>query len=186
MKTIAFDIDSVLFPVNEAAILPALSTHFGRTVSKEEIIDFDYQKCFGGGRKAEAAKDVAFAQFRRSDLYDGHQLNEKQRICLHVLRAAGYRVLVVSSPFGEHASSKWSYCQRAGFYHKDIVLCGDKRLVDFDLLIDDRPETVAHIGPERAIVFDQPWNRRMATKYTRVLGWDKMLPGILRHLSINN
>ena len=186
LKTIAFDIDSVLFPVNDLAVLPALSEHFGRTVSKEEITDFDFRKCFGGGNKAVAAQAVAFEQFRRSDLYDGHQLSIEQDRTLRVLRMAGHRVLAVSSPFREHASSKWSYCQRAGFDHEDIVLCGDKRLVRFDLLIDDRPDTIQQIGPERSLVFDQPWNTLLHSRFGRVMGWDKMLPRILRHLAINN
>ena len=188
LKTIAFDIDSVLFPVNELAVLPALSEHFGRTVSKDEITDFDYRKCWPNEPQAvaNAAQAVAFEQFRRRDLYDGHELNKHQRDTLGVLRAAGYRVLAVSSPFQQHASSKWAYCLRAGFDHKDIVLCGDKRLVDFDLLIDDRPYAIHQIGPERSLVFDQPWNTRLPTRFGRVMGWEVMLPRILRHLAINN
>ena len=188
LKTIAFDIDSVLFPVNELAVLPALSEHFGRTVSEDEITDFDYRKCWPNEPQAvaNAAQRVAFEQFRRPDLYDGYKISDTQRDTLDVLRAAGYRVLAVSSPFREHASSKWAYCQRADFYHKDIVLCGDKSLVRFDLLIDDRPDTIRMIGPERSLVFDQPWNTRLPTRFGRVMGWELMLPSILRHIEINN
>jgi 5'(3')-deoxyribonucleotidase len=152
---IAFDVDSVLFPVNHIAVLPALSDYFGRQVEHEEITAFDYRECFPG-EDGEAARAID---------------------ALGILRTT-YRVIAVSTPFTEHASSKWAYCLRAGFDHSDIVLCGDKTLVDFDLLFDDRADTIEAVGPERGRIFDQPWNRHLPDSYPRVRNWTQVLSAV--------
>lgn len=173
---VAFDVDSVLFPVNHIAVLPALSDYFGRQVEHEEITAFDYRECFPG-EDGEAARAIAFAQFRRNNLYDGHMLAPEIYNALGILRTT-YRVIAVSTPFTEHASSKWAYCLRAGFAAEDIVLTGDKTLVDFDLLFDDRADTIEAVGPERGRIFDQPWNRHLSDSYPRVRNWTQVLSAV--------
>jgi len=181
MSDIAIDVDSVLFPINDMVILPAFHAAgirlgpSARPIVKEDITDFDYEKCLGPW-----AKVVAFQQFQRPDLYDGYTLGEYPRAVVDELRDTYDRVIAVTSPFWQHASSKWNYCLRAGFDHKDIVLCGDKSLVDFDVLLDDRPETIAQIGRDRAVVFDQPWNRfdPPGIHYVRAHGWGEVLEKI--------
>lgn len=169
-RIIAIDVDSVLFPVNDLAVLPALHAA-GFEVTKEDITAFDYAACLG-----REAKRIAFEQFARTDLYDGHETPYQVDTVLEQLRAYN-RVIAVSSPFAQHASSKWSYCLRAGFEHDEIVLCGDKLLVDFDVLVDDRPETLLRLGNRRAVVFDQPWNRGVQG-IPRARGWHEVLPAI--------
>ncbi len=166
MATIAIDVDSVLFPINELVILPLLSARLGREVSKDEITSWAYGEIEGG-------KEIAYEAFRRSSLYDPYDLSMTPHASkeLGVLRKRYKRVLAVSSPFAGHATSKWRYIQRCGFEHNDIVLCGDKSLVDFDVLVDDRPDTALEMGPGRVVVFDQPWNRDVPLEYERAYNW---------------
>ena len=168
-KLIAIDCDSVLFPLNELAVLPVLSDHFNREVRKDEITDWHYTEL---GREA---RNLAFEQFRRPDLYDGYRLEKIMPGAAKVLADLReyHRVIAVSSPVEEHACSKWRFLRRCGFSHQDIVLTGDKRLVDFDVLLDDGPTYCLDIGPAHALVFDQPWNRADELQdFVRAYGWD--------------
>jgi 5'(3')-deoxyribonucleotidase len=163
-RIIAFDMDSVLFDINQEVILPALEMD-GYRHELEEIWDFDYARCLGLEQKR-----IAYREFARRDLYDGHSVSEEAMLTLEILRRNRNRVLAISSPFAGHASSKWSFLLRAGFQHKDIVLCGDKALVEYDVLIDDAPKYLRQVGNRRAIVFDQPWNRQLKG-FVRAEGW---------------
>lgn len=168
-RTVAIDCDSVLFPINELVILPMLTARLGRTVYKREITSWTYGDIPDG-------KEIAMEGFTRPNLYDGYDLSvtPDAEDALAVLRSQ-YRVIAVSTPFRKHASSKWAYLQRIGFKDEDIVLCGDKDLVRFDVLVDDRPDTARAIGPLKVVVFDQPWNRDTDLSiphFQRAFGWE--------------
>ena len=176
MKTIGIDVDSVIFPMNELVILPALE-RAGFPTRLEEITDFDYAVCLG-----REQRDVAFTAFKNPKLYDPYKLSPEVADGLAVLRSQ-YRVLAVTSPFAEHASSKWRYCLRAGFDHKDIVLAGDKTLLRLDVLVDDRGETCLAMGLTSAVVYDRPWNRQDTLNgFTRAYGWDDIPRKVARML----
>jgi 5'(3')-deoxyribonucleotidase len=167
-KTIAIDCDSVLFPINELVVLPLLSSRLGREVRKIEITDWDYGEIDG-------AKEIAYEAFAREDLYDGYQPGVIAPDAMDVLADLRYRhrVLAVSSPVATHAGSKWEYLRRCGFKHEDIVLCGDKSLVEFDVLLDDAPKYLLDVGAAHAVVFDQPWNRGIDLRdFERAYGWE--------------
>ena len=176
---VAIDVDSVLFPINEEILIPEWARH-GLEVELEDITDFDYLKCL-----TKEHKRIAFAQFRRRYLYDGYNITEEIEESLSRMRGL-YRVIVVSSPFAQHAESKWKFCQRAGFDHTDIVLVGDKTLVDCDVLLDDRPSTLAEIGLLQGLVFDRPWNQQNYLRHhLRATSWasvprmvDKLTEGL--------
>jgi 5'(3')-deoxyribonucleotidase len=176
-KTLALDVDSVLFPINELVVLPLMSARLGRTVAKSEITDWDYSAIPGG-------KEIAYSAFRRPSLYDPYTTSDTPGLgpALKRLRAM-FRVIAVSSPFAGHATSKWRYLQRLGFDHADIVLTGDKRLVGFDLLVDDAPKYLLDLSPERALVFDQPWNGvEELVEYERAYGWEDLPDTAVRML----
>jgi len=160
-KIIALDLDSTLFPLNELVVLPALRAA-GFDVKMWDITTFDWEECLG-----PEVKKIAMSVYMRPDLYDGLELSDEAIRLLDSLRRRYSRVIMVTSPFQQHAGSKWAFCQRAGFAHKDIFMCGDKALVNFDVLLDDRAETCAKIGPRRAVIFDRPWNRDLSPYFTR-------------------
>lgn len=182
---IGIDVDSVLFPITEEVIIPAWR-EAGLDGCMQDIVDFDYLQCPNLSR---AHKAVAFEQFRRFDLYDGHRPSRTARAVLDTLREQ-YRVVAVTTPFAEHATSKWQFCLRAGFHHRDIVLCGDKELAGVDLLLDDRAETAQQLGVDRVVVFDRPWNRDlygsmtddMGRPFHRAYGWDDVSRKVARLL----
>ena len=150
--TIAVDVDSVMFPVNELVVLPSLRMQ-GFRVELEDIIDFDYHACLTASEARAAMRCL-----KSATLYDGWNLTQAEAATLKRLRHMG-RVIAATSPFVQHASSKWSYCHRAGFAHSDIAMIGDKTLLKFDVLVDDRPDTLMALPSETVIVFDRPWNR---------------------------
>jgi 5'(3')-deoxyribonucleotidase len=167
MRTIAIDCDSVLFPINEVAVLPYMSAALGREVSRNEITDWTYGAIEDGFKHAKVI-------FTRPNLYDGYDLSITEGAVdgLAALRATYDRVIAVSAPFWQHASSKWAYLLRCGFHHDDIFLCADKASVRFDVLVDDAPHTCVEIGANRVVVFDQPWNRDLDLTYPRAYGWE--------------
>jgi 5'(3')-deoxyribonucleotidase len=151
---IAIDVDSVMFPVNELVVLPALR-HQGWDYQLADLTTFGYEYCLGS-----AAARQAYACLRSPTLYDGWGLTNAEDSTVRRLREMG-RVIAVSTPMVQHIASKWAYCERAGFAPGDIVLTGDKGLVTFDVLIDDRPDTIMSLPEEQTIVFDRPWNREV-------------------------
>ena len=175
--TVAIDCDSVLFPINELVVLPLLESRLGREVRKQDITDWGYSEIPGG-------KQIAYEAFKRPNLYDGYTLKVMPGAedALAVLRSQ-YRVIAVSSPFAQHAGSKWSFLQRCGFDHEDIVLCGDKGLVGLDALVDDAPSHALRVGRERCVVFDQPWNREDAlSDFERAFSWEDVPRKVARLL----
>lgn len=175
---VAVDCDSVLFPINELVVLPLLRERLGREVQKQEITSWDYVEI-------EGAKKIAYEAFKRPNLYDAYDLSVMPGAVdgLAVLRSQ-YRVIAVSSPFAEHATSKWSFLRRCGFKHEDVVLCGDKRLVQFDVLLDDAPMHLLDVGSAHAVVFDQPWNRvDELDSFERAYGWEDVPRKVARLLA---
>lgn len=166
-RTIGIDVDSVLFPINELVVLPYLRT-FGYDMELEDIYAFDYGD--------PEIKRLAFECFKRTDLYDGYTPEDDAMMALEMLRQYN-RVIAVSSPFAQHASSKWAYCQRSGFQHEDIVLCGDKSLVNMDALVDDRVDTALELGSRRVVIFDRPWNDDLLG-FSRAFGWRQVIPAL--------
>ncbi len=164
-KIIALDLDSTLFPINEWLVLPTLRANGFPDVTIDDVTAFDWEECLG-----RRAKAVAFDVYNDPNLYDGLNLPAEAQQLLSDLRNRYDRVIVVTSPFPQHAGSKWNLCVRSGFAHKDIFMCGDKAMVNFDVLLDDRAETCAKIGPRRAVVFDRPWNQKLSPYFTRAFG----------------
>ena len=167
MRTVALDVDSVLFPINELQVLPYMEQVLGYPVDKSEVTTWTFGDIPRG-------RELALAVFTRPDLYDGFTVKHTPGLAdaLALLRSQ-YRVLAVSAPFAEHATSKWHYLRRLGFTDDRIVLTGDKGLVDFDVLVDDKPLTAEVLGPSRVVVFDQPWNRVDDLQlHHRAYNWD--------------
>ncbi len=164
-KIIALDLDSTLFPLNEWLVLPALWANGFPDVTIDDVTAFDWEECLG-----RRAKEIAFSVYKNPNLYDGFALPAEAQQLLSDLRNRYDRVIVVTSPFAAHAGSKWNLCLRSGFAHKDIFMCGDKAMVNFDVLLDDRAETCQEVGPRRAVVFDRPWNQDLNSIYFRAYG----------------
>ena len=58
-----------------------------------------------------------------------------------------------------------------------LIICSNKKLINADILIDDRLETIKE-WPNKGIVFAQPWNvlsAEEAVRYTRCNGWSETM-----------
>lgn len=85
------------------------------------------------------------------------------------LRAAGHRVVFVTSSNAMQAGKKLEWLQRHGFLgteheQPDYYVANDKSLIAADLLIDDRPKNVANF-PGRTILFARPHNERWRLEF---------------------
>ena len=174
-KTIAVDCDGVLVAVHK--IIDEVWAERGLPFQHDpHVTDFDYRKCVGN-----LAKELAYGVFQRPDLYDSPylELEEGAMAGLCALRASQYNVIAVSSPFAQHAGSKWGLLRRLGFEHDEIFLTGAKHEVRWDTLIDDRAETVLETPHYLdALLFSQPWNRwvnEYPANVRRVGSWDDIL-----------
>jgi 5'(3')-deoxyribonucleotidase len=165
---IGIDVDGVLAPIH--LLIDELWAEHGLDIAHEpDVTDFDYELCVG-----KKAKELAYGVFRRRQLYDNMNPDLGAVEALNLFRE-DHRVIAVTTPFAEHASSKWSFCQRAGFAHNDIFLCGDKHfLTQLDVLVDDKAETLIE-APFAGILFDQPWNRWLRHHPRRARGWGDVM-----------
>lgn len=84
------------------------------------------------------------------------------------LRRAGHRVIFITSCiFGGNIDDKWKWLIDNGFlsaemHSLDFMAVTDKVLINVDLMIDDKPATVANFG-SRGVMFKRPWNNGPAT-----------------------
>lgn len=171
--TIGIDVDGVLAMVHQK--IDEVWADAGLEISHEpDVTDFDYAKCVG-----KEAKALAYEVFKWTDLYDNMAPPQEAMNALRELRRR-YNVVAVSAPFPEHASSKWSFCQRAGFGTGEIFLTHAKHHVKLDALVDDKVETLFD-APYLGVLFDQPWNRWCLHYPRRARSWDE----IQKYLDVN-
>jgi 5'(3')-deoxyribonucleotidase len=76
------------------------------------------------------------------------------------LRKMGYRVICVTSNYGEVGDAKFYALERLGFNFpkEDFFEASDKSLIACDYLIDDNPTNVLKSYGE-GVLFSQPWNK---------------------------
>jgi 5'(3')-deoxyribonucleotidase len=161
---IGIDVDGVLAMVHKAVDKAWATAELPFTHDKD-VLDYDYDKCVG-----KVAKRLAYEVFAIPTLYDNMAVDRSAASALRELRA-NHRVVAVTAPLAEHAGSKLRFCQRAGFDLHDTFLCHDKHLLELDVLVDDRAETLIE-PPFVGILFDQPWNRWCHRHPRRAFNWN--------------
>ena len=174
MHTVALDMDGVMVDWSQRAV-NAINEELGTNYLVSDIRHFNYAESFG----KPARKIVYEKVLSDPHLYDDIDPEPGFEVALEELRSK-YRVIAVTAPVVGHASSKLRWLHRHGFSHKDTFLCHDKKMVDFDVLVDDKLETF-HELRERCILFFRPWNRSVfeddATPIpfkALVVGWDEV------------
>lgn len=107
------------------------------------------------------------------------------------LRALGLRPVIVTKPWT--SSTTWAFerikwvMYRLGIPAEDIILCDNKWRIAGLTLCEDSPknaEAWARVHKRKAILFDQPWNRKykQPSDVIRVYSWDHALREIERLL----
>lgn len=90
-----------------------------------------------------------------------------------------YKVLIVSSatefPNSLKEKVEWLYEYYPFISWKQIILCGEKKSIIGDIMIDDHPKNLDSFGGKR-ILFTQPHNIFIEPKhYTRVNSWKEIM-----------
>lgn len=80
---------------------------------------------------------------------------------VHELLDAGHDVFFLTSHWSGYP--EWVTARERmlhlEFPHLDVVFTHSKQRAHFDLLLDDKPSTIATVGSERGRLLDRPWNR---------------------------
>lgn len=119
-----------------------------------------------------------FEQIRRCDTLPWRiRLYEGARGFVSRLQQLGHEVFFVTAPWRRLRS--WIIAREelleTAFPGVDIVYTHAKHRQQFDWLVDDKASTVAALA-DRAVLFDQPWNRQADLPgVVRVRGYDGVL-----------
>lgn len=151
MRTILLDIDGVFIDIH-TPLLEAANREFGTAYTLSSVTDFDFRKCL----RREHGEWILKTYFQNPELYDDKEPDPSALRTVEYWRDHGYRVLAVSAPMDGHVQSKWRFLRRF-FPINDIYICGDKNLVQGDVLIDDAAHNLNE-WPGPIICFNKPWN----------------------------
>lgn len=129
-------------------------------VEREHVTEWDMS-----GHVPEG--ENAYSYLQDADLYDCVQPIPGALQAVEALRAAGHRVIFVTSCTQKQYDAKERWLVRHGFLpeaytHKDLVLTSDKSLIRADVLIDDGPHNLEAFTGATAglgICIDKPHNR---------------------------
>jgi 5'(3')-deoxyribonucleotidase len=196
--TLALDCDGVLFDFNGAfaqrvnECVPVRNTPPGVPLPPNWVPNqWDVKACphvqAAQVNVASVYADHRFARAVKPYAYAAHLLSE--------LAGQGLDLVFVTSPM--HSNPEWCYhrrnacaalCAEAGLPTRPVVFTDDKTRARFDLLIDDKPETVHAVnetpGAGVAVLFRQPWNRIVPDGAFVVDGWRNLVRLAYSHRSI--
>jgi 5'-nucleotidase len=178
-KIIAIDVDSVCADI----MVPWLARYnkeYNDNLDVEDISEWDTSKFV----KPECGKSC-YKYFGDPGIYEEALPIQGAQEGVMRLREMDWRVVFPTTvtPGTEGCKKKWLY--RYGFLlpeeekgYKDYIEVSDKTLVKASYLLDDSWDNCwafSYIGPERGIVFDQPWNRQNSSLLMRVHGWTSFI-----------
>lgn len=162
----------------------------GAPQTVEDITDYDMFSFL-----STEHRDAVYAMWEGFDFWRDLPVIEGAQEGVIRLRRYGFRVVFATSPWvGCHG---WENARRASLGQlfdaksSDVVSIHDKALLNGDLFIDDKAEHVrawhqaaeyrmpwmpqvtgkSDRRPHRAVMFDQPWNRKDANWPARMKGW---------------
>ena len=172
---IGVDVDDVVADLMPAW-LDAYNGQYDDVLRKEDITDWDMTK-FVRGICGEKIYD-----FLVPGLYDTVPPILGALVGTVQLRAAGHRVVFVTSANQLHPGRKRQWLMEYGFFpdksHSsiDYVEAYDKSLIKLDMLVDDGPHNIEAVTCQ-TIIFDQPWNRHL--KGRRAHHWGEVTDFVL-------
>lgn len=90
---------------------------------------------------------------------------------------AGYDLVIVSMatefPLSLTDKQEWLSEYFPFITWQQIVFCGNKNIIEADIMIDDHPKNLDHFKGE-ALMFTQPHNMLLKNGYKRVNNWDEI------------
>ncbi len=108
-------------------------------------------------------------------IYDFVEMVKDAKWGVEQLRKMGYRVIFITSNFANTGNAKFEWLSRNGFNveKKDFFECEDKPLIKYNLLLDDKYDTVLKSG-KRGVLFSRSWN--LKNKHPRrVSSWKEFI-----------
>lgn len=166
-KRILVDLDNVLADFGQR-LCEVVSECEGESVSSSDVKCWDIHKYFKCGTKVY--NYLTYDLFRTLPVIEGSQEALKEL-------SKDFDVFIVSSATNIHDSLKakmeWLNEHFPFIHHRNIVLCGDKSVVQGDYLIDDAPHNLEVTGDIK-ILFDSHHNQD-ETRFTRAMNWEEVV-----------
>ncbi|MDR2954108.1 MAG: 5'(3')-deoxyribonucleotidase [Prevotella sp.] len=167
MKQVLVDMDGVLADVYRQFQLYE-ERETGKQINLEQLVGILELDAFPNGKKHVTSEGF----FRTAPVIDGSieglkYLNEK------------YNVLIVSSAteFPQSLTEKvdWLHEHFPFISWKQIILCGEKKSIRGDIMIDDHPKNLDFFEGKK-IIFSQPHNGLLKSdQYKRVNSWQDVM-----------
>jgi len=158
---VACDVDDVLNLLHEEWFR-RYNRDYDDALDNERCRSWDIHKCV----KPECGEKI-YDYLYESDFYEHVKVLPGAQDGVAALREMGHRVIFVTSPVKGTMDQKWEWLERYGFIDvhsrasPDLVMMHDKTLINAQLLIDDRGETVVDWVQncrKRAILYEYPHN----------------------------
>lgn len=169
--TVALDCDGVLFDCNKYVLELAEKVTGRQLPPVHKHVHFEFDKSlgltYGEWTKVQAA------------ILDSHATRDMEWLIgatsfVERLIDNGHDVYFLTSHWREAPHWVVDRELRLGrmFPTCDVVFAHNKTRARFDLLLDDKFETVKAVGPDLAILFDRPWNADSNWTGHRASGYD--------------
>ncbi len=163
---IGLDVDGVLADTM-TPWLARYNAEFDDNLTPEDITDWSIHDFV----KPEARKRIY--RLMDASIYDDTLPIAGALQGVRELRCLGHRIIFITSSMENQWGAKYGWLKRHGFIEarKDYFEAADKALVAADLLLDDYHTNVMRFSIlRRAVLFNQPWNRRYYD-LPRVCSW---------------
>lgn len=171
-KTIAVDMDEVIADLLGHWI-EAINEYEGESLKREEILDWDMTKYVSCGKKVYT--HLTYDLFRNLPV-----IKDSQRVVKELMKE--YEVYIVSTatnhPESMLAKLEWLKEHFPFISSDNVVLCGNKRIINTDFMIDDGMHNLESFKGT-GILFDAPHNR-LETEFMRVKSWNDIEEYLLR------
>jgi 5'-nucleotidase len=170
---IAFDVDDTVVDLM-TPWLKCYNKDYNDNLTKEQITDWDLTKFV----KPECGTKI-YDYVKTTKIYKSIKLVPGVKDVIDLLKS--YKIRVIFITVVDYNTAKIDCLKRLGVLDSsdDYVVAHDKSLVNFDYLIDDNGKIVESLGYDRAVLFDEPWNKSF-TNYTfenerRIMNWKDFL-----------
>ncbi|SHL98311.1 5' nucleotidase, NT5C type [Chryseobacterium polytrichastri] len=167
MKKVIVDMDGVMADVYHQ-LIAFEKRDSGKDINIHDVVGVSELEAFPNGKKH--VNEIGF--FRTLPLMKGSReameyLNNK------------YDLYIVSAGMEFPNSLREKYDWLAEYFPfitlEQIVLCGSKKVVSGDIMIDDYPKNLKHFSGEK-IIFTQPHNHHVEDEdYKRVNSWEEIM-----------
>lgn len=170
---VGVDVDGTVADIH-TPWLSLYNSDYGDNLQLDQITDWGIHKFV----KPECGKDI-YKYLRMGALYESAKPIKGAQTAVALLRHHDVRVVLITACVPGTAETKREWLARHQFfdsddeYHKDYIVCSDKRLIDCHVLIDDGPDNVRSFFGKR-LLFDRPWNRHV-TEVPRLIHWPSVL-----------